>query len=324
MEEADVQPNAVGLFGFVAEDVASVNNMVRLDAGWAFTLRDAEGRWHVATLDEATHAVRRYALPVGSTVPEEGLLLAAERLHVTTSVAGTASGVMLHTWDLGTDQVTARTFDDLPSPAHPVGAWNDDVLLVAPKGLLAGDSSAWVLRGGDLLSITADGRVMDAAMVTGMLYLAVEQDGTWRVESHSIDEGRLLTHWTGESPIGGVWGNDGHAAFSVIVDSGAPAGGRLYEIDHFRHDVTRMGDGWNVDFVGNSVHYVTAAEGTSPFLAQWSRAEQTYSEGAFLPDGERWDATSDGVWWLEVPRTDHRYKETVNPTPFSIMLMTYA
>jgi hypothetical protein len=325
MAEVDLQPNAVPLLGFDAEQIGRVHAMARTDDGWALIIRDGDGERSVVVINELDLSTRQFVMPAGHTADEGSLLLDGQRLIISSWQDGARDGITLHEWNLRTDAIESNDFD-VPIPAHPVGVWDDQVLLVAKKGLLGGNSAVWVADGAELVPITGEGRIMDAAMATGLLYVAVESEGNWSVQMRDVAGSISYPIWD-ESEINvvsidGIWGNDGHIAFSAIRDTSDPAGGQLFEINHKNHSTSPLGQGYSVHFTGDEqVHYLTAAEGTSPFMAEWSRSLDAASEGQFLPDGMLWDVTSDGAWWLEIPRTDYRFREAPNPTPYSIMLM---
>lgn len=325
MEDADLQPHAVPLLGLFADQIRSASDMVRVDSGWAFALRPPEGDRFILVVDEVTLEGRQYPLPNGTKVDRNGMWFDQSTLYISASTPGESMGVTLHAWNLDTDGVQFWNLPTLPTPAQPRGVWEDDVLLVADRGLLSGESAVWVLDGdaGELVEIGASGRVMDAAMAQGILYLIISEAGNWTVEMQDVSGMFRHPIWTSEDPLSGIWGRHGFIAFGQIKDTGDVAGARLWEVDTMTHETSRMGQGWEVHFSRNSVHYLTKSEGTSsPFVSEWSRSLEEASAGVFLTDVPLWDTGSGGLWWLEAPRADHRFPETPNPTPYVTMLMT--
>ncbi len=325
MKDADLQPHAVALLGFFADQISSVSDLVRVDSGWAFALRTAEGDWSVLVVNEVTQEGRQYVLPDGTRAGRNDMWFEEGTLYISASTPGNSTGVTLHGWDLSTDAVSLWNLPDLPAPAQPRGVWDDDVLLVADRGLLSGDTAVWVLDAdaGELIQIGAEGRVMNAAMSQGILYLIISNDGNWTVEMQDVSGTFRHTIWHDESPLSGIWGRNGFVAFGEVKDTSDVAGARLWEVDTMTHELTRLGQGWEVHFTRDTIHYLTKTEGTSsPFVSEWSRSLDEGSAGVFMTDVPLWDTGSGGLWWLEAPRADHRFPETPNPTPYVTVLMT--
>lgn len=306
MPDADFQPGATPLWTVGAGDIRA---FARTDDGWAW-IRAFENAWWVETLDETEGTLARWLLPQGHVVGSDGLAWADDAVWFIHAPAGARSDGTLTRWvpELG---AASWPLPGVPFPTEPLshrdGAW----LL---GGLLQNGTTVWEWNTTVQPLADGNGTIVGATYIhAGTLVALVNGTGA-QLQWWGPNE-RFVAFETTDS-ISGVWGAPFQAAFTVTGETSS-----LHLYDPFQHKVLDLEfPGENARFGSNNLHFEHAQEGANPVLQTWFPATGV-TDGFFLGSPFLWDATEDGLWWLDVPKTDHRFDESANPTPFNLVLL---
>lgn len=301
-QDVDLQPDTQAIAGISGP----VHGFTATSTGWAWT-RLIEGQVWLEHLARDAQQLDRVSLagpPVTEAVYWDGGSILATSPEPPT----------LHQWAPG-QEPTSIVLTGIDAAVRVV-ATGESGLVLQSTGLLP---KFWLH---DTLSQQntplqhADGTIVGVALSGAAHYAAVLSD-TSTVAMHQWPHGDAFEIWQGADSILGIWADGQNIAFATRdgdVDL-------LWSIDAKTHEVSPMNlTGLDPVWVANAMHFRGTGEGIDLLQTQTSAGT---THGFNLETG-LWAANDNGIWWLDIPRIDHRFVEAANPTDFDYLLVTPA